>query len=209
MCLLVFALIYATYYVVTYSVATYLSRKLPTTTHHKSANNMVTVYSTNSTRIPDDKLAAFLRSDIRNDLDCFYGIPEGGANEDHLNTSTLTDDFAFEGVENGFQLFGVFLMLKKTGMSSQEHCDRFYRWLAAQGVNSKRADIVRQIALKCDTFAPGLYTLEAVQEAHEAEAREAREAAETEAAETEKFETEQFETDETEYSDASSGDQDP
>lgn len=106
-------------------------------------------YSAKKTKINEDKLADWLREQCTGDLEQVPGI--GPANVTNLGTE-----------ENGkvtttYQLIGKFLSLKAEGTTCVEHCDMFYYWLQAKGVNSGRNNIVLAIAEKCEVFLPGCY----------------------------------------------------
>jgi hypothetical protein len=64
---------------------------------------------------------------------------------------------AEKGISTTFGLIGQFLLLKEEGVGPIEHCDRFWYWLNAAGINSYRAGIVQCIAEKVDTMFPGIY----------------------------------------------------
>ena len=42
-------------------------------------------------------------------------------------------------------------------MGTREHCDAFWAWLRAKGLNAYRAGIVLCIAEKVNTMIPGIY----------------------------------------------------
>jgi hypothetical protein len=59
-----------------------------------------------------------------------------------------TGDDERDRVYNTYQLFGVYLLFKRSGLSSKEHHDLFWHWLADKGVTAHRSAIVRAIAEK-------------------------------------------------------------
>ena len=62
-----------------------------------------------------------------------------------------------ESITTTYQLIGKFLSLKAANTTCVEHCDMFYYWLQAKGVNAGRNNIVLAIAEKCEVFLPGCY----------------------------------------------------
>ena len=70
-----------------------------------------------------------------------------------LNATDKVD----EAITTTYQLIGKFLSLKAAGTTPVEHCDMFYYWLQAKGVNAGRNNIVLGIAEKCEVFLPGCY----------------------------------------------------
>lgn len=82
------------------------------------------------------------------------------------------EKLAEKGITTTYALFGQFLLLKEEGsifhsnsdvifffigVGPVEHCDRFWYWLKAAGINSNRSGIVQCVAEKLDTTFPGLY----------------------------------------------------
>lgn len=53
---------------------------------------------------------------------------------------------AEQGVSTSFGLIGKFLMFKEEGVECVDHCDRFWLWLKAIGINSSRGSITQSIA---------------------------------------------------------------
>jgi hypothetical protein len=51
-----------------------------------------------------------------------------------------------QGVSTSFGLIGKFLMFKEEGVETVDHCDRFWLWLKAIGINSHRGSITQSIA---------------------------------------------------------------
>mmetsp|Transcript_28122 Transcript_28122/g.94727 ORF Transcript_28122/g.94727 Transcript_28122/m.94727 type:complete len:123 (+) Transcript_28122:65-433(+) len=107
-------------------------------------------YNFKKTTIQENKLADWLRVPVTSDLQQIPGI--GPANEIKLKDGTGDDV-----VETCHQLIGKFLSFKGTGVTSKEHCDAFYYWLQAKGVNSGRNNVVLAIAEKTELFFPGTY----------------------------------------------------
>lgn len=93
-----------------------------------------------------DKLSEFIQASITGDLLEVPGI--GPAAKAKL---------AEKGITTTFGLIGQFLLLKEEGVGPIEHCDRFWYWLNAAGINAHRAGIVQCIAEKVDTMFPGIY----------------------------------------------------
>ncbi|CAH0372571.1 unnamed protein product [Pelagomonas calceolata] len=108
-------------------------------------------YSAKKTKINEDKLADWLREQVTGDLEQVPGI--GPANVKLLAATDRVPD----KVETTYQLIGKFLSLKAAGTTCVEHCDMFYYWLQAKGVNAGRNNIVLAIAEKCEVFLPGCY----------------------------------------------------
>ncbi|CAM9355910.1 unnamed protein product, partial [Ectocarpus fasciculatus] len=74
----------------------------------------------------------------------------------------LGDGEGDDKVTNTYQLIGKFLALRgpdqtdhEVRVDSVEHCDKFWYWLQAKGINSNRSGIVNAIAEKVNTWIPG------------------------------------------------------
>ena len=117
----------------------------------KNAMSLPEGYSAKKTKINEDKLADWLREQVTGDLEQVPGI--GPANVKLLAATDRVPD----KVETTYQLIGKFLSLKAAGTTCVEHCDMFYYWLQAKGVNAGRNNIVLAIAEKCEVFLPGCY----------------------------------------------------
>jgi hypothetical protein len=62
------------------------------------------------------------------------------------------------GINSAYQLLGYFLMLRGREMTTQAHCDRFYRWLRNEvGLRSNCHTIVRCIGERANTMFAGIY----------------------------------------------------
>ena len=107
-------------------------------------------FDARKSQIQEDKLADWLREPITMDLQQVPGI--GPA-----NAKTLAAGEGDDKVETTHQLIGKFLSLKGRDVTPIEHCDMFWHWLAARGVNAGRNNIVLAIAEKVDVFLPGVY----------------------------------------------------
>ena len=118
---------------------------------HFAAMSLPEGYSAKKTKINEDKLADWLREQVTGDLEQVPGI--GPANVKLLAATDRVPD----KVETTYQLIGKFLSLKAAGTTCVEHCDMFYYWLQAKGVNAGRNNIVLAIAEKCEVFLPGCY----------------------------------------------------
>ena len=114
-------------------------------------------YNPNNSQLSDTNLADFLRSEITGDL---LEVP-GISNKQIIllnRGGDITDQ-----ITNTHQLIGKFLMLKMLNentnkpITSQEHCDKFLKYLKNKGITSHRNDIVMAIAEKTNTMFPGLY----------------------------------------------------
>ena len=55
------------------------------------------------------------------------------------------------------QLIGKFLSFKRAGVTTQEHCDRFWMYLRDIGIEHNRSLIVQAIAEKTNSKLPGVY----------------------------------------------------
>lgn len=108
-------------------------------------------YSAKKTKINEDKLADWLREQVTGDLEQIPGI--GPANVKLLAATDKVE----ESITTTYQLIGKFLSLKAADTTCVEHCDMFYYWLQAKGVNAGRNNIVLAIAEKCEVFLPGCY----------------------------------------------------
>lgn len=102
----------------------------------------------NSSAVKDDTFAEFIRAPITGDLIDVPGIGPGAVNK--LKEGE-------EPVTTTYQLVGKYLSFKGEGIDVKEHCDRFWSWLQAKGINSFRAAIVMAIAQKCDIMFPGTF----------------------------------------------------
>ena len=58
------------------------------------------------------------------------------------------------------QLIGKFLMLKKLGMTEQQHCDAMWDWLKTIGIDWHRSGIIKCLAAKINTFIPDTFPRE-------------------------------------------------
>lgn len=96
--------------------------------------------------VTEDRLAAFINLKLTGDLQEVPGI--GPANE---------KVFREQDISTTFGLIGKFLMFKEEGVECVDHCDRFWLWLKAIGINSNRGSIVRSIAERLDQQFPGIY----------------------------------------------------
>mmetsp|Transcript_20685 Transcript_20685/g.61702 ORF Transcript_20685/g.61702 Transcript_20685/m.61702 type:complete len:122 (-) Transcript_20685:76-441(-) len=109
-------------------------------------------YSAKKTKINEDKLADWLREQVSGDLQQIPGIGPAA-----VKLLAAEDKVPDSCVETTHQLIGVFLKLKKADVTPVEHCDMFYYWLQAKGINAGRNNIVLAIAEKCEVFFPGCY----------------------------------------------------
>ena len=108
-------------------------------------------FDANRSQVSEDQLAKFLAEDVREDVTSIPGIGPAAAKtlakSDERDSAVLTT----------YQLFGKFLSLRGPGMTTEEHCDAFWQWLALKGINSHRSGIVLAVAEKLDIAFPGLY----------------------------------------------------
>mmetsp|Transcript_14373 Transcript_14373/g.23788 ORF Transcript_14373/g.23788 Transcript_14373/m.23788 type:complete len:114 (-) Transcript_14373:193-534(-) len=107
---------------------------------------MSTSFDPKRSTVQDDKLAEFVNLQLSGDLTEIPGIGPAAV-------KTLAD----QGVSTSFGLIGKYLMFKEEGVECVEHCDRFYLWLKAIGINSNRGSIVHSIAERLDQQFPGIY----------------------------------------------------
>eukprot|EP00752_Nemacystus_decipiens_P005202 g4721.t1 len=112
-------------------------------------------YDPKRSKVSDDKLAEFIRSAITGEITEVPGIAERGA-------EILAEGEGDDVVTNTYQLIGKFLALRGPDkgdheVDSVEHCDKFWYWLQAKGINSNRSGIVNAIAEKVNTWIPGIY----------------------------------------------------
>lgn len=105
-------------------------------------------FDPSKTRIQEETLGTFLRLPVGESLESVPGI--GPANAKILGQG---DD----AIHTVHQLIGKFLSFKGKGVTPTEHCDAFYLWLQAKGVNAGRNNIVLAIAEKVEVFIPGVY----------------------------------------------------
>lgn len=109
-------------------------------------------YDPQRSRVSDDRMADFLRSPVDPDL---LSVPGIGPRAVELLKSNANQMFA---VHTTHQLIGLFLTLRdRAEMTTREHCDAFWAWLQAKGINAYRSGIVMVIAEKANTFMPGMY----------------------------------------------------
>ncbi|CAM9808718.1 unnamed protein product [Pylaiella littoralis] len=115
-----------------------------------------TGYDPKRSKVSEDKLAEFIRSAVTGDITEVPGIATRGA-------EILAEGEGDERVTNTYQLIGKFLALRGPDkgddheVDSVEHCDKFWYWLQAKGINSNRSGIVNAIAEKVNTWVPGIY----------------------------------------------------
>ena len=102
----------------------------------------------NTSAVHEDTFAEFIQAPITGDLIDVPGI--GPAAIKKLAEGE-------EPITTSYQLFGKYLSLKGEGIETKEHCDRFWSWLQAKGVNSHRSAIVMAIAQKCEVMFPDTY----------------------------------------------------
>jgi len=108
-------------------------------------------FDANRSQVSEDALAKFLAEDVREDITSVPGI--GPAAAKALARSDAQDS----AVLTTYQLFGKFLSLRAPGMTTEEHCDAFWNYLALKGINSHRSGIVLAVAEKVDLAFPGVY----------------------------------------------------
>ena len=138
-------------------------------------------YSAKKTKINEDKLADWLREQVSGDLEqvrlrrvfsfaaarpAVGALAHGsslaappqvpGIGPANVKLLAATDKVE-ESITTTYQLIGKFLSLKAANTTCVEHCDMFYYWLQAKGVNAGRNNIVLAIAEKCEVFLPGCY----------------------------------------------------
>eukprot|EP01041_Mallomonas_annulata_P001630 gene1630-3161_t len=97
---------------------------------------------------------AWMASPITGDILEVPGID--GRNKELLSFPGEKED----GVGSTFELFGKFLLFKTPGISTAEHCNRFWFWLKSKGVVSHRSAIVQACAERLETMMPGIYDRE-------------------------------------------------
>ena len=100
-------------------------------------------------------LQDFLNAPLEERLDSIPGI--GPVNLQHLQSDVDSHHLQIEGIHTTFQLIGKFLSFKGHGVGSVEHCDKFYYWLQAKGIQSARASIVQAIAERANIMIPSIY----------------------------------------------------
>ena len=105
-------------------------------------------YDPKRSTINDDKLAEFIRAPITGDLKEIPGLGPKGIEK-------LAD--GDEPITTTYQLIGKYLMLKDDTTDSVEHCDKFWYWLKAKGIDSHRSGLVNALAEKVNIFLPGTY----------------------------------------------------
>jgi hypothetical protein len=93
-------------------------------------------------KVSADALAAFLASEVKEDVTSVPGIGPAAAKK--LAEAVEGD----QAITTTYQLIGKFLTLKGKGVSQAEHCDAMWFWLQARGLDSHRAGIVHSIAEK-------------------------------------------------------------
>jgi len=117
---------------------------------HRVPRHDMSGYNYNKTTVHEDKLNEWLGAPISGDLQDVAGI---GPKNEQLLASGEGDN----QIETSHQLIGKYLSLKAKNVDSKTHCDAFYFWLKAKGVNAGRNNIVLAIAERCECFFPGIY----------------------------------------------------
>lgn len=111
-------------------------------------------YHPKDSYLTDESLITFLRSPVYGPLTDVPGIGTKMAKQLAKGDEPIT---------NTYQLIGKFLMLKTINRETNEpidcahHCDKFWQWLRAKGVDTHRSDIVMAIAEKANIMIPGVY----------------------------------------------------
>lgn len=111
-------------------------------------------YKPEDSHLSDDALVDFLRAPL---IGILAEIP--GIGPKTVKQLAKGDD----PIINTYQLFGKFLTLKTNNQETKElidcphHCDKFWQWLKAKGIDSHRSSIVMAIAEKTNTMIPGIY----------------------------------------------------
>ena len=119
-------------------------------------------YDPKRSRVSDDTLADFLRSQLTGSLQEIPGI--GPAAEKALGKGVNGEEDT--KITNTFQLIGKFLSLKGPDsdghkVDSVEHMEKFWYFLQSQGITAHRSAIVKSLAEKLNTMMPGLYDADA------------------------------------------------
>lgn len=92
-------------------------------------------------------LAVFVKNDVVDDLRSVPGIGDISGRR-----------LAGAGILTTYQLIGKFLMGKSLGLSQQDHCNAFYRFLLSVGFFPIYASrVVQAIGMKADSIFPGVY----------------------------------------------------
>eukprot|EP00596_Hydrurales_sp_CCMP1899_P011153 CAMPEP_0119040082 /NCGR_PEP_ID=MMETSP1177-20130426/9916_1 /TAXON_ID=2985 /ORGANISM="Ochromonas sp, Strain CCMP1899" /LENGTH=122 /DNA_ID=CAMNT_0007004803 /DNA_START=56 /DNA_END=424 /DNA_ORIENTATION=- len=108
---------------------------------------MANTFDPSKSRVNEDKLVDFLRSEITGDLNELPGV--GPATILALNA---------DGINTTYQLFGKFLSLKDIDVGAVELAERFYLWLTSLGTPAGfRAGMVVCIAEKLNLTYNGIY----------------------------------------------------
>mmetsp|Transcript_21604 Transcript_21604/g.31953 ORF Transcript_21604/g.31953 Transcript_21604/m.31953 type:complete len:125 (+) Transcript_21604:117-491(+) len=110
-------------------------------------------YDPNKSKVSDDKMQDWLKSQVTDELEDVPGIGPKAAQK-------LAE--GDESITNCYQLFGKFLMLRgpdsaEHKVESMEHAEKFWQWLKAKGISAHRSAIVKAIAEKSATFFHGIY----------------------------------------------------
>ncbi|KAK8817077.1 hypothetical protein AV274_2374 [Blastocystis sp. ATCC 50177/Nand II] len=122
-------------------------------------------FNPNNSKIGRKALCEFIDQEITGDLRSVPGIGPAGI-------KTLKE--CSDHIENTYQLIGKFLMLKKSDMTEQEHCDAMWKWLKSIGINSHRSGVIRALGLKMCVSYPHLFS-DSIFQTDDANAEEATE----------------------------------
>lgn len=122
--------------------------------YNPNQSNQTDGYKPEDSHISEDALVDFLRAPLIGELTEVPGIGPKMAKQ-----LAKGDD----PIINTYQMFGKFLTLKSNNQETKEpidcphHCDKFWQWLKAKGIDSHRSGIVMAIAEKTNTMIPGIY----------------------------------------------------
>lgn len=108
------------------------------------------MYDYRNSLVDQDTLDDFIRSPLSKCMDSVPGMSS-------VNTRILMN----EGVETPHQLVSVYLAMNGAKEYPVEVTDMFYLWLRTIGIASNRDTIVRVVALKVNSWVPGIYDEEA------------------------------------------------
>lgn len=133
-----------------------VSRKIKKTHPKKDRGGSdVEMYDYRNSLVDQETLDDFIKSPLSKCMDSVPGMSP-------VSTRVLMN----EGVETPHQLMSVYLAMNGATECPVEVTDMFYLWLRTIGITSNRDTIARVVALKVNSWVPGIYNEEAYYIAH-------------------------------------------
>lgn len=105
-----------------------------------------------TTNLPRGSIDKFRAAPLTGNLNEIPFVPRGGANEQCFRNA---------GYDSSFMVMGEFLKMKGEGVSTVNHCERFFIWLGSIGIKgSSKAMITQALAEKLNIMIPGFFNME-------------------------------------------------